>query len=157
VPGRAHAARRDPLAGDARQARLPRAHGDQRTARAALERYLRLQPRLGSAPLFPNLKRPDEAISKIAADHLLRPAERRAKLPKFDRGLWHPYRRAWASSRKHLPDVDVSRAGGWRDLATMKASCQLADPATMLKAIENEPAGHNAVTPEERRADGTTT
>jgi hypothetical protein len=126
-------------------------------ARAALERYLRLQPRLGSAPLFPNLKREGEAISKIGADHLLRRAEGVAKLPKFDRGLWHPYRRAWASSRKHLPDVDVSRAGGWRDLATMKQSYQQADPATMLKAIENEPDGHNAVTRDERRADGGTT
>jgi len=29
----------------------------------------------------------------------------------------------------------------------MKQSYQQADPATMLKAIENEPVGHNAVTP----------
>jgi hypothetical protein len=50
----------------------------------------------------------------------------------------------------------VSRAGGWRDLATMKHSYQQADMATMLKAIENEPTGHNSVTEEERRADGAT-
>lgn len=106
-------------------------------ARAALERYLRQRPSLGSAPLFPNLKCLDEPISKIGADHLLRRAERLAKLPKFDRGLWHPYRRAWASSRKHLSDVDVAKAGGWRDLATMKTSYQQADAATMLKVIEN--------------------
>ena len=33
--------------------------------------------------------------------------------PKLDGGLWHPYRRAWAISRKHLPTVDVAAAGGW--------------------------------------------
>jgi integrase len=125
-------------------------------ARAALERYLRLQPALGSALLFPNLKRREEPISKIGADHLLRRAEQLAKLPKFDRGLWHPYRRAWASSRKHLPDVDVAKGGGWRDLATMKASYQQADPATTLKAIENEPDSHQSVTARERSGDGST-
>jgi hypothetical protein len=101
--------------------------------------YIRQQARLGSAPVFPNLKRLEEPISKIAADHLLRSAEKKAKLPKFDRGLWHPYRRAWASERKHLPDIDTARVGGWRDLATMKTSYQQADAATMLKVIENSP------------------
>lgn len=108
-------------------------------ARAALERYLRQQPRLGAAPLFPNLKQLDEPISKIAADHPLRRAEQLGKLPKFDRGLWRPYRRAGASERKHQSDVDTARVGGWRDLATMKTSYQQADAATMLKVIENAP------------------
>jgi hypothetical protein len=36
-------------------------------------------------------------------DHWLRDAENKAKLPKLNGGLWHPYRRAWATSRKHLP------------------------------------------------------
>jgi hypothetical protein len=84
------------------------------------------------------------------------PALASAKLPKFDRGLWHPYRRAWASSRKHLPDVDVAKGGGWRDLATMKQSYQQADGATTLKAIENEPASHQTVTATQRSVDGTT-
>ncbi|MDQ2666868.1 MAG: hypothetical protein M3Z05_12750 [Gemmatimonadota bacterium] len=126
-------------------------------ARAALERYLKLQPRLGSVPLFPSRVHLDRALTKIDADYLLRTAEKAAGVPKFDRGLWHPYRRAWASSRKHLPDVDVSKAGGWRDLATMKAAYQQADPATMLKAIENEPDRHTTVTGVQRSADGSTT
>jgi hypothetical protein len=45
----------------------------------------------------------------------------------------------FAVERKHLPDVDVARAGGWRDLATMKRSYQQPDPATTLRAIENQP------------------
>jgi hypothetical protein len=126
-------------------------------ARAALDRYLRLQPRLGSAPLFSDSKRPDECVTRIAADYLLRRAEAEADVPKFDRGLWHCYRRAWASARKHMPDVDVSRAGGWRDLATMKASYQQADPETMLKAIENQPIRHIGVTDEKQSANRSTT
>jgi hypothetical protein len=41
--------------------------------------------------------------------------------------------------RKHLPDVDVAKAGGWRDLATMKQSYQQPDPATVLRVVENDP------------------
>jgi hypothetical protein len=125
-------------------------------ARAALDRYLRQHPRLGSAPLFPNLRQPDEPISKIGADHLLRRAEQQAKLPKFDRGLWHPYRRAWASERKHQPDVDTAKSGGWRDLTTMKTSYQQSDAATRLKVIENESARLTSDSPQKRSADGTT-
>ena len=67
-------------------------------------------------------------------------AETLAKLPKLERGGFHAYRRLWASERRHLPDVDVAKAGGWRDLATMKRSYQQPDPATGLLATENEPA-----------------
>jgi hypothetical protein len=65
---------------------------------------------------------------------------------KLERGVWHPYRRLWAVERKHLPDVDVARAGGWRDLTTMKRSYQQADPITTLRVVENHPAGHTSDT-----------
>ena len=66
------------------------------------------------------------------------------------------YRRLFASERKHLPDVDLMRTGGWRDLATMKRSYQQADPATTLRVIENEPEAkvpgtHFGHTPEGNR------
>lgn len=108
-------------------------------ARAALERYVRANPRVGASPLFPNIENVDQPISRIAADHLLRSAEKRAGLAKLERGLWHPYRRLFASERKHLPDVDTAKAGGWRDLATMRNSYQQSDPATLLKVVENRP------------------
>lgn len=113
--------------------------------RAALDRYMRLRPRVGTAWLFPDLKTPGRAITRAAADHLLRRAEERANLAKLERGMWHPYRRAWASERKHLPDVDTAKAGGWRDTTVMKASYQQPDPATMLRVIENtsEPVREN--------------
>lgn len=61
---------------------------------------------------------------------------RAEQVPHLDRGALHPCRRLWAVERKHLPDVDVARGGGWRDLATMKLSYQQPDPATTLRAIE---------------------
>lgn len=110
-------------------------------ARASLDHYLQKHPRVGAVPLFPDSKHATVPITRSAADYLLRVAERKAALPKFDRGLWHPYRRAWASERKHQPDVDTARSGGWRDLSTMKSAYQQADPATMLKVIENSSIG----------------
>ncbi|HEY2378919.1 MAG TPA: hypothetical protein VGH98_23270 [Gemmatimonadaceae bacterium] len=110
--------------------------------RAAIDRYFRLQPRLGDAPLFPEMRdpsTPSESITRNRADYLLRRAESVAGVPKLERGLWHAYRRLWASERKHLPDVDVSRAGGWRDLATMKQAYQQPDAATTLRVVENAP------------------
>jgi integrase len=128
-----------------------------RLARLALERYLRAHPRVGVGPLFPNTWRPSEPITKAAADHLLRSAEATAGLAKLERGLWHTYRRLWASERKHLPDVDTSKAGGWRDITTMRQSYQQADPATTLKVVENAPPGHTSDTPLDKSADGSTT
>ena len=108
-------------------------------AKAALEDYLRAHPRLGEAPLFPASTNDARAAGKMMADYWLLRAEQLAGLPKLERGVWHPYRRLWAVERKHLSDVDVAKAGGWRDLATMKQSYQLPDPATVLKVVENAP------------------
>ena len=49
--------------------------------------------------------------------------------------LWHAYRRKWATERKHLPDVDVAAAGGWRSLDALKSAYQQADPETMLQVV----------------------
>jgi integrase len=122
-----------------------------RQARAALERYLRTHPKVGDVWIFPQSNHPDRPTNTVLARHLLVRAEARAELPHVDRGAFHAYRRLFASERKHLPDVDLMRAGGWRDLATMKRSYQQADPATTLRVIENEPEtrepGHTSDTP----------
>ena len=122
-----------------------------RQARAALERYLRTHPRVGDVWIFPQSNHPDRPTNTLLARHLLVRAEARAELPRVDRGAFHAYRRLFASERKHLPDVDLMRTGGWRDLATMKRSYQQADPATTLRVIENEPEtrepGHTSDTP----------
>lgn len=139
-------------------------------ARAALDAYLRASPRVGDVPLFPGRTDPTVALKKMDAEYLLTRAEALAELPKLERGLFHPYRRLWASERKHLPDPDVAKAGGWRDLAVMKASYQQADAATVLRVVENAPAaaapaeehgnaatGHNRDTAPRQRSSGTTT
>lgn len=76
-------------------------------------------------------------IRKMRALYWLTRAETLAKLPKLERGGFHAYGRRWASARRHLPAVDVAKAGGWRDRATMKRSYQQPDPAAVLQAIEN--------------------
>ena len=63
-------------------------------------------------------------------------AEKLAALPKVAGGVFHPYRRLWATERKHLPDVDVCAAGGWRDPKTMHQSYVQADPATVLSVVQ---------------------
>ena len=104
-------------------------------------------PRMGDVPLFPApgpirkeapLQGSEKPISRhLAAKWLLR-AEALAKLPKLDRGTFHPYRRLWASEQKGLPDVDVAHAAGWKDTRAMKVSYQQADPATVLRVVELE-------------------
>ena len=50
-------------------------------------------------------------------------------------GLWHPFRRKWATERKHMPTVDVMEAGGWSDRKTMETCYQQADEATLLEVM----------------------
>jgi hypothetical protein len=45
--------------------------------------------------------------------------------------------RLWATERKHLPDVDVAAARGWRDTRALKLSYQQADPASVLGVVEH--------------------
>jgi len=120
--------------------------------RAAIDAYLKRHHAIGEAPMFPGRVRTEEPLRKMDAYWMLRRAEKLAKLPKLERGAFHPYRRLFASSRMHLPDVAVMQAGGWRSLAVMKRSYQKADPATVLDAIENAPRGLTSDTPEKLSA-----
>jgi len=65
----------------------------------------------------------------------LRQAETAAGVEKLDGGLWHAYRRKWATERKDLPLKDVAAAGGWKDVMTLLTCYQHADEATMLKVM----------------------
>jgi hypothetical protein len=62
----------------------------------------------------------------------LRVAEKKAKLPKLDRSLWHAYRRKWAIERKHLPLKDVGAAGDWKDVSTLLEVYQQSDEESVL-------------------------
>jgi hypothetical protein len=63
-------------------------------------------------------------------------AERLAELPKLAGGVWHPYRRLWATERQHLSDVAVAAAGGWKSTKTLKIYQQV-EPAGVLAAVVN--------------------
>jgi hypothetical protein len=54
----------------------------------------------------------------LAADGLNR-AYRYAGIERQVGGLWHPFRRRWATLRKHYPVRDVADAGGWTDTQTL--------------------------------------
>lgn len=51
-------------------------------------------------------------------------------------GLWHPYRRKWATERKHHALTDVAAAG--KDTETLLTCSQQPDADTML-AVMSEP------------------
>jgi integrase len=87
--------------------------------------------------VFPSHSDPARAVSRDSFDHLLREAEKKAKLPKLDGSLWHAYRRAWATSRKSLPVVDVAAAGGWSDIGTLLKCYQQADNETLLQVMSH--------------------
>jgi integrase len=105
-------------------------------ARRAIDDYLALEPRLGDVALFPAERDFDSPMRRDVASRWLLKAEKLAKLPKLEHGVFHCYRRLWAMERKNLPDVDVAAAGGWRDTRALKQSYQQADPATMLRVVE---------------------
>ena len=87
--------------------------------------------------IFPTASDPSRAISRDAFGHWLAAAETKANLPKLDGSLWHAYRRAWATSRKDLPVVDVAAAGGWNDIGTLMKCYQQADDVTLLEVMSH--------------------
>lgn len=71
-------------------------------------------------------------------DKWLTVAEGRAGLPKLQGGLWHPYRRKWATERKRFPLTDLAAAGGWKDFDTILKCYQQPDPDTLLAVMEGD-------------------
>lgn len=109
-------------------------------ARAALDLIRERNPAIGDRPLFPSVRRGEEGQSwtRFYARALLERAEKAAELEPLEGGDFHPYRRKWATERKHQPTKDVAAAGGWRDLRSREQCYQQVDPATLL-AVLTEP------------------
>ena len=105
------------------------------SVRTAVDRVLRARPGIGSAYLFPSPTDPGRPLQYTRARTWLLEAERLAELPKQRGSLFHAYRRAWATSRKHLPVTDVAAAGGWRSTVTIQRCYQQPDEATMLSVV----------------------
>jgi integrase len=105
-------------------------------AREAVDVYLRRYKAVGAVPLFPsNVDAMAPVTTSTATAWLLR-AEKRAGLPKLAGGMYHPYRRLWASERAHMPDMAVAEGGGWKSADVMRASYQRASPEALLAAVE---------------------
>lgn len=103
--------------------------------REAVNRVLRERPGIGSAPLFPKPTDPSKPITSHLASKWLRKGEELAGVEPQKGSLWHAYRRKWATERKHLPDVDVAAAGGWKETTSLKRAYQHADSETMLSVV----------------------
>lgn len=99
---------------------------------------LEFRQRLGAITgwLFPAQLKPEQPMDRHLFDKWLMVAEREAGLPKLKGGLWHPYRRKWATERKHLPVTDVAAVGGWKDVETLLKSYSKADRSTMLAVLQ---------------------
>jgi integrase len=85
---------------------------------AEVRTFQRLLVGLGGL-CFPSDRDASLPMGREIFDKARRYAVRKAKLKPRAGGLWHPYRRSWATARKHLPIADVAAAGGWRDIDTL--------------------------------------
>lgn len=70
------------------------------------------RPGIGAAFLFPSPKNPAQAITKELAARWLLEAEQLAKLPKLRGGMWHPYRRKWATAPRDCRSPMLPRQEG---------------------------------------------
>lgn len=71
--------------------------------------------------LFPSPRDESKPIRRETAARWLLRAEKLAKVPKLTGGTFHPFRRLFASERRHLPDLDVAAAAGWKNPQTIGA------------------------------------
>ena len=91
---------------------------------------------IGQSWLFPT-KDGTKPWPRELFDQMLRHAEQEAELEHLKGGLWHPFRRKWATERKHLPIPDVKAAGGWKDTNTLLTCYQHTSDESMLAVMES--------------------
>lgn len=104
--------------------------------RAELEALRRERMTIGAVRLmFPSPNDPSVPVSYNVASDWLRAAEKLAGLDPLPHGAWHPFRRRWASERKHLPLVDVAAAGGWVETTTLQRCYISSDDETMETVV----------------------
>jgi hypothetical protein len=103
--------------------------------RAALDRIRDRRPSTPAAKLFPHPRDASRAVGRHLPDQWLRKAEALAGLKPQEGSLWHAYRRAWATARKHLPATDVAKAGGWKTVSMVSEVYTQADDETTLAVV----------------------
>lgn len=113
------------------------------------KQLLALTKAAGEAFLFTTSRRPTQAWSRWYARDLLERTEAKAGLPPLEGGDFHPYRRAWATARKHLPVADVAAAGGWKSAMTVLRHYQQSDEATLYQVVADP---HKLRAPAQKRS-----
>ena len=100
----------------------------------------RFQRRLCTAGgwIFASEQLADRPMARHLFDKWLTRAWKAAGVRKLVGGLWRPYRRAWATARKHLPITDVAAEGGWRETEALLTCYQQADTQSLLAVMAEE-------------------
>jgi integrase len=106
--------------------------------RQVLRKHLAELPE-GSTWLFPAERNISKPVDVSVISRRLRSAYARAGLEPPKGGLWHPWRRKWATERKRMPLKDVQAAGGWKDSQTLLTCYQQADEATIAHVVLEAP------------------
>ena len=107
-----------------------------REAEQALLVFRAEHPAIGSTLVFPMKNDPTTPVTRHLASDWLQRAYRYAGLERPKGGLWHPFRRKWATERKEYPVKDVAAAGGWEDLPTA-LMYQQPDEATLRQVMDH--------------------
>jgi len=89
--------------------------------------------------IFPAQQDRARPIDKWTMSNALRRLYRHAGVEKLVGGLWHPWRRKWATERKDMPLRDVAAAGGWRDPTTLLKCYQQPDEDTIERVVLDAP------------------
>jgi len=107
-------------------------------AQEALQRFRSASPHIGSALVFPSARDASRPVSVYVAEAWLERAFKLAKIEHPKGGLWHCFRRKWATERKTYPLRDVAAAGGWSDVQTLLTCYQQPDEDTLRAVVERE-------------------
>lgn len=104
----------------------------QNQVQSTLKKRAEIGGAVGSVFASPNDS--NQALARWGPKRWMRKAEGPAKLHPLKQGLWHPFRRGWATARKHMPVQDVAKGGGWTDTATVTKCYQHATAKETLAA-----------------------
>lgn len=85
--------------------------------------------------MFPAPNHTTQPVAVRVASDWLAQAEKLADVSPLPGGVWHPFRRRWATVRKHMSPKDVAAVGGWVDTATLQKCYQVADEETMEAVV----------------------
>lgn len=105
--------------------------------REALAEARRERPAIGDAWVFPSPTDAAKPCRPELLDDWLRRAYGLAGLEPRPGGMWHCFRRKWATERKGLSPVDVAAAGGWKNPNTPVRIYQQSDKATLQAVVAN--------------------